>query len=613
MKYIGDIDKGQLDIDSAIYLANKGIDVFNPRDDFFNNICKQNADINNKDMILIDRRTDIFQNATFCQNGCSYKGMNYDLMAANCLCDSYSLEFEENKNNENNNKIKNDKISFNSIKKHLLSNLLDFNIDVMKCYNLVFNLNILSSNIGFYSMFIMFILQLIFLFVFCIKRLKPLKQFILRFIKSKSNSIIIPLSNKSIKSSTHNILHYNNEKTLNYDKNKIIKKKKKKRIKKKNFCPKTKIRIKDKIISYKEKNDLSSERKININENENEENEYNKENILINKNLPSAIKTGKNKISNSKHGLFYIKKFNRKINIKNKINNLYVKGKNNKINEREIDSDKIIKYNKISIKKNKEKKFNKKIINKKHLILKQNQKISKKIKHINNLYLIDDDLQDMNYEEAIRSDKRSFLRMFWTFLIDKLIILGTFFTNNYFDLFIIKLSFLVYTFQISFFLNALFYTDEYISKSYHNNGVLDFISGLPKSLYSSITTLITTNLLQMLSNSKSELMQLVKNLKINIDYVIIIENKLRKLRNKLIAYYIIVFSLGLFFLYYATSFCATYRHSQKYWFFGCIESFVFDSLISFMICLLIALLRYVSIRKKIKYLYMIINITNKFL
>ena len=219
----------------------------------------------------------------------------------------------------------------------------------------------------------------------------------------------------------------------------------------------------------------------------------------------------------------------------------------------------------------------------------------------------------MNYEEEIRSDKRSFLRMFWTFLVDKLIILGTFFTNNYFDLFIIKLSFLVYTFQISFFLNALFYTDEYISKSYHNNGVLDFISGLPKSFYSSIATLITTNLLQMLSNSKSELMQLVKNLKINIDYVIIIENKLRKLRNKLIAYYIIVFLLGLFFLYYVTSFCVTYRHSQKYWFFGCIESFVFDSLISFMSCLLIALLRYASIRKKIKYLYVIINITNKFL
>ena len=108
-------------------------------------------------------------------------------------------------------------------------------------------------------------------------------------------------------------------------------------------------------------------------------------------------------------------------------------------------------------------------------------------------------------------------------------------------------------------------------------------------------------------------MQLVKHFKNKIDYVIIIENKLRKLRNKLIAYYIIVFSLGLFFLYYVTSFCATYRNSQKYWFIGCIESFVFDFLISFMSCFLIDLLRYASIRKKIKYLYVIINIINKFL
>ena len=92
----------------------------------------------------------------------------------------------------------------------------------------------------------------------------------------------------------------------------------------------------------------------------------------------------------------------------------------------------------------------------------------------------DSDLQNMDYEEAIIFDKRTYLRMYWGFLVDSQIILGTFFTDNYFDLFVIKLSFLVFTFQISFFLNALFYTDEYISKAYHNDGVLDFFSGLPK-------------------------------------------------------------------------------------------------------------------------------------
>ena len=83
---------------------------------------------------------------------------------------------------------------------------------------------------------------------------------------------------------------------------------------------------------------------------------------------------------------------------------------------------------------------------------------------------------------------------------------------------IIKLSFLLCTFQISFFLNAFFYTDEYISDAYHNDGVLDFASGLPKSIYSFIATLVTTNLLRMLSNSKSELMKLIRERRKNKNY-----------------------------------------------------------------------------------------------
>ena len=48
----------------------------------------------------------------------------------------------------------------------------------------------------------------------------------------------------------------------------------------------------------------------------------------------------------------------------------------------------------------------------------------------------------MDYEEAIIYDKRNYLRMFWSFLLDSQIILGTFCTENYLNLFVIKLSFL---------------------------------------------------------------------------------------------------------------------------------------------------------------------------
>ena len=90
------------------------------------------------------------------------------------------------------------------------------------------------------------------------------------------------------------------------------------------------------------------------------------------------------------------------------------------------------------------------------------KKEEKNNKNENNLYYTDEDIQDMDYEEAIIYDKRSYLRMYWAFLVDTQIILGTFCTENYLNLFVIKLSFFVCTFQISFFLNALFYTDEYI-------------------------------------------------------------------------------------------------------------------------------------------------------
>ena len=95
----------------------------------------------------------------------------------------------------------------------------------------------------------------------------------------------------------------------------------------------------------------------------------------------------------------------------------------------------------------------------------------------------------MDYEEAIIYDKRPYIKMYWASLLDSQAILETFFTDNNLNLFIIKLSFFVSIFEISFFLNALFYSDDYISDTCHNEGVLDFVSSLPKSIYSFIVKL----------------------------------------------------------------------------------------------------------------------------
>ena len=117
----------------------------------------------------------------------------------------------------------------------------------------------------------------------------------------------------------------------------------------------------------------------------------------------------------------------------------------------------------------------------------------------------------------------------------------------------------------------------------------------------------------MLSSSKSELMKLIKDKRKYENYLYLIQLKLAKLCKKLIIYFILVYLFSIFFWYYVSAFCAVYRNSQKYLFLGCLESFGTDCLTAFAICIFLSILRYISIRKKIKCFYVLANIIGTFL
>ena len=600
MKYIGDVDK--LNIQSAKSLAEQGIDIFNAKDEFFNNICHNYNNKENKDIILNDRRKDIYQNASFCQYGCIYSGMNFNLMTADCLCNSSILQDEENNNNEKENQ---EIVNFKTITKSFISNLLDFNFNVLKCSNLVFNKNIIIKNIGYYCLFFMFLLQIISLVIYLFIKLESIKHYML--IHKNKNKMELKLNHPLKRKIVSNITYSKDEKKIN---------EKYKRIR----CIKEYVKELNKKEDEKNKNilfnNIFNKDKDNISRSPVLEKEQNSDNIIENKlnsNILDSIfkkrNINNNNIRNYKNSKNNIKRpiLNTRNNKKNNKKEIITKyGDNHLLKPFGKKSYDILKIFKMKSPPNE-------IISEKesdrHKFEIENDKEIKLSDSNNDLQ----ELQNLEYEEAIIYDKRTYIKIYWAFLIESNIILGTFFTKNNLNLFIIKLSFLVYTFQISFFLNALFYSDEYISDAYHNNGILDFISGLPKSIYSFIATLITTSLLKMLSNSESELMKIIKEKDSIKNYLFLINNKLRKLKNKLIVYFILVFSLGLFFLYFVTSFCAVYRNSQKYWIIGCLESFGIDSLVSIIICLFLSLFRYISVKKHIKCFFILSDLISKFL
>ena len=540
MKYIGDVI--ELDINSALAYSEKGIDVFNASDAFFNDICSFYDSSDGKDIIIDDRRNDIYQNVTFCQYGCTYNGMNYNLMVADCICKTTIIQ-EEEKNNTKNNEEK-EFINFKSISKVFLENLFNFDFQVLRCYNLVINIKILFHNIGFYCLFSMFLLQILFAILFLIKGMNDLKYFLLKFENKNLNKK--KKRKKKIKIINNKISKNKNNKMSSSKKLLSTPLRKTKRIK--NSSNNLNKEIKNEI-------DKKQENIIDNNNDINENGKIHKRNEIIIPEISDKSEVAFNKLnlkSSTKFKEIKNLSISNDLDNNNHIQNIYNKnssGESNNYNNN-IDQIKSIKEKDISI-------IN---INNNHNI--HNIELDKKnenhyIKEYNIFYQTIYYLQEMDYNEAILYDKRGYLSIYWGFLVDSQIILGTFCIDNHLDIFAIKLSFLVFIFQISFFLNALFYTDEYISEAYHNEGVLDFFSGLPKSIYSFIATLITTNLLRMLSSSKSELINILKDKRNFRFFIDIISLKLNKLRKKLIIYFILVYIFTFFF-------CIMYLHFVQF-------------------------------------------------
>ena len=128
-------------------------------------------------------------------------------MIVNCSCDTNILENDDLYN------IKEDEseiFNFNYLKKSFISNLFDFNYQVIYCYNLVFNLKILRKNIGFYTM---------------IKGLDSIKQYMFNLYdkNGKNNLVYIKNNNNKIKKEIDEMNSKELKNDISINKNKFLK------------------------------------------------------------------------------------------------------------------------------------------------------------------------------------------------------------------------------------------------------------------------------------------------------------------------------------------------------------------------------------------------------
>ena len=172
-------------------LIDEGYDPFDLSDKFYREICTPYTSENGTDVLLDEREEFVYStiiNESRCMGNCEYVSYSLDTKYMKCEChvnNTYTtLDIKH--------------ISGENIYMSFMSVFKSTNYKVMICYNLVFNLKIFVHNFGSILSLICFGVYIIFMIIYCIREISPLKVHISKLI-FKDTEKIENLNSKYIK------------------------------------------------------------------------------------------------------------------------------------------------------------------------------------------------------------------------------------------------------------------------------------------------------------------------------------------------------------------------------------------------------------------------------
>ena len=209
--------------------------------------------------------------------------------------------------------------------------------------------------------------------------------------------------------------------------------------------------------------------------------------------------------------------------------------------------------------------------------------------------LDDFQLNNLEYKEACRYDKRSFLKTYWSVLKREHIIIFTFISRNDHNLFYVKIERFLILLCTQLFMNGLFFTDDSMHKATKSTDY-SFAQQLPKIIFSLIGTHLIEVFLCYLSMTDTVMYE-VKDLTKRKHTEQVIAEKINTMKKKLIAYFIVTLILFAFYWYFVAAFCAVFQNTQKIFLLDFLIGTLIGYIDPFVIYLLKEILRYLSLTK----------------
>ena len=237
--------------------------------------------------------------------------------------------------------------------------------------------------------------------------------------------------------------------------------------------------------------------------------------------------------------------------------------------------------------KNKKKICNAKIYKKKNIH-------KKKINDFN-----DYELNNLNYEEALIYDKRTYIEFYFSALKTNHSLIFTFFNNNDYNSKIIKICLFLFIFGLYLTVNTLFFSDSTMHKIYEDQGIFNLNYQIPKICLSTTISVFISFIIKLLSLTQKNILEIkrLKSLKIMINRF---PKVLDHIKLKFILFYVLSLVFLIFFWYYLSCFCVVYKNTQTYLIENTLISFCTSLLYPFFLLLIPGTLRIPSLHKKEK-------------
>ena len=230
----------------------------------------------------------------------------------------------------------------------------------------------------------------------------------------------------------------------------------------------------------------------------------------------------------------------------------------------------------------------------------QKKKINKMEKKIPNVqYLNDKEMNSLDYEKAIKLDKRTYFQYYFSLLKKNHLILFTFIPTNDYNLMSLKISLFLVSFSLFINMNTLFFNDKSMHKIYKNYGEYNILHQLPQIMYSFLISSIINMILKYLSLSEGDILKIKAER--NKKLILKISERIEKcIKIKFSIFFIISILFMIFFWYFISCFCAVYNNTQLILFKDTLISFTLSLLYPFGIDLLPGIFRIPSLRAKNK-------------